>query len=105
MKGISLVAPLLLLAGCASMPGLPTHRGGGPVIASTQWRCPGGKSFRVSFTSDGANVAAAGHNYRLQHARSASGARYASGGIEYWERAGEASLHGAAGGPYEHCRH
>lgn len=76
----------------------------GPTLAQVHWRCPGGKSFGAHVGTE-AVVFAAGHTYRLAHARSASGLRYESGGIEYWEHAGQASLHGAAGGPYENCRH
>ncbi len=102
------MAALILLSACASVTPLtsrPHPHQRGPVIASTEWRCPDGKSFRVAFAGAFAHVNASGHEYRLPHARSGSGARYAGGGVEYWEHAGEAMLHGAAGGPYERCRH
>jgi len=69
--------------------------------------CDGGVSFTIGFERDGevARLNAGGQTYELPQAVSASGARYANAdGVEYWEHQGEATLTGAAGGPYESCR-
>lgn len=69
------------------------------------WRCEGGSSFSIRFDrGEKAVVSAAGERYVLPIARSASGARYSDGAVEYWEHHGEASLKGAANGPYLRCR-
>ena len=96
MKQIALLSVLLVLAGCASA-GL----GGGQRSA---WRCAGGKSFSAQVSMSGvAVVSAGGRSFTLRHVRSASGARYSNGSVEYWERAGQATLTGAPGGPYTNC--
>ena len=100
MKAQILLAAALLLAACAS------DDGGDAVGAPrTTWRCDGGSSFTASYTNGGALVRAGGRSYALPHALSGSGARYASGDVEFWEHAGTATLTGAAGGPYANCRH
>ncbi len=97
MKKLALVAALLGLAACAS-----TGSGaGGP---RTDWRCDGGAAFSVRFAGENAEVFAGGQTYSLPVAQSGSGARYSNGAVEYWEHQGEATLNGAAGGPYTHCR-
>jgi membrane-bound inhibitor of C-type lysozyme len=95
MKKLAAVSALLLLAACASTaPGGPRN----------DWRCANGAAFsaRVS-TAGAAEVFAGGRTYSLPHVQSASGARYSDGAVEYWEHGGEASLNGAAGGPYTDC--
>lgn len=94
---------ILLLATAFALVACATDGGGETVGAGATWRCDGGKQFRVSFTRSGARVSAAGRTYNLPH-RTGGGARYVNGGVEYWERAGTASLTGAAGGPYRNCR-
>jgi hypothetical protein len=54
--------------------------------------------------ADAARLDAGGESYVLARAVSASGARYETGGVEFWQHQGEATLTGAAGGPYEGCR-
>jgi membrane-bound inhibitor of C-type lysozyme len=78
--------------------------GGDNIGNRITWRCDGGKSFGVHFTTTGAEVYANERSYTLPHAQSASGARYSNGRVEYWERAGQAELSGAAGGPYVNCK-
>lgn len=101
MKKIAALAALALLAACATPTG-----GGGPSGPFTQWRCEGGAAFsvRVSTEGDGSTeVFAGGQTYRLPRVAGASGLRYSNGQVEYWERAGSATLSGARGGPYNNC--
>ena len=93
------LAALILLAGCETITPV-----GQRVAPGITWRCDGSRTFSASIGSRGAEVHAGGRDYALPHAPG-SGARYAAGGAEYWERAGQASLTGAAGGPYRNCRH
>src|SRR5262249_37840536 len=96
------LAALVLLASCETVEGPASV---GPSVApGITWRCTGGHAFSAHIGANGAAVHAGGRTYDLRHV-SGTGARYASGGVEYGERAGEASLTGAAGGPYENCRH
>jgi membrane-bound inhibitor of C-type lysozyme len=94
MKTLIAAAALLSLAACASTAGGPR----------AEWRCDGGAAFSVRFEGDGANVFAGGQVYDLPQVQSASGTRYSNGAVEYWEHQGEATLGGAAGGPYTNCR-
>lgn len=98
MKKLLTVSALLLLAACAT----PAATPGGPRM---DWRCDGGAAFSSRIKGDGvAEVFAGGRTYNLPHVQGASGARYSGGGVEYWERSGEATLSGAQGGPYNNCR-
>jgi putative lipoprotein len=97
MKTKLTLAAFLILAACAT-PAAP----GGPRM---DWRCDGGAAFSARISADGAaEVFAGGRVYNLPHVPGASGARYSGGGVEYWERGGEATLTGAQGGPYTSCR-
>ncbi|MBY0563956.1 MAG: MliC family protein [Hyphomonadaceae bacterium] len=92
---ISAIA-LLALSACATA---------GTVGNRMDWRCDGGAAFSTQIKTDGhAEVFAGGQVYALPHVAAASGARYAEGSVEYWERGGQATLTGARGGPYENCR-
>ena len=102
MKKLAFAA-LLLLSACGTMFPIETPVGH-PVAPGITWRCDGGHAFRAHLGSSGAHVNAGGHDYALPHVQG-QGARYAGGGVEYWERAGTASLTGAPGGPYQNCRH
>ena len=97
MKELVLAAALALtVSACA------TASVGGRV----DWRCDGGSAFSVRIKSTGrAEVFAGGRVYDLPHVESLTGARYSDGTVEYMERAGEATLTGARGGPYANCRH
>ena len=100
MKKLAALATVALLAACASTGG----GGGGP---RADWRCDGGAAFsaRISTGGEGsAEVFAGGQTYRLPRVAGASGLRYSNGSVEYWERAGQATLSGARGGPYNNCR-
>lgn len=94
-----LIALLALgLAACAT-PSAPSLTG------RMDWRCDNDRAFSARIGADGrAEVFAGGQVYRLPHVAGASGARYQEGGVEYWERGGQATLGGAAGGPYQNCR-
>lgn len=102
MKQLAFAA-LLLLSACGAMFPISTPVGS-PVAPGITWRCDGGHSFRAHLGSRGAEVHAAGHDYALPHVPG-EGARYTSGGVQYWEHAGTATLTGAPGGPYQNCRH
>lgn len=96
MRKLWIGAALLSLAACAS--------GAMPSGDRTDWRCDGGAAFSVRFSGGNANVFAGGQTYSLPQAQSGSGIRYTNGAVEYREHQGQASLHGAHGGPYENCR-
>lgn len=101
MRLILASAALLALTACASLESPQDQVGGNRMI----WRCEGGASFTATITSDGrARVVVGGQTYSLPHESAGAGARYANGGIVYWERAGQATLTGARGGPYTNCR-
>lgn len=94
MKTLAALAALCLLAACSTMHGGPR----------TDWRCDDGAAFSARFSSRSAEIFAGGQVYTLPSAPSGSGARYSDGAVEYWEHQGEATLNGARGGPYTHCR-
>jgi membrane-bound inhibitor of C-type lysozyme len=68
--------------------------------------CQGGKRFVAAYALSGEHVVvqAGGRSYRLPHAPSASGARFAGGGVDLFTQGVEARLDGAAGAPYRACR-
>ena len=89
---LSLIALGLLACSTAAKPGRFT------------FACSSGSSFAVNYDGKGAAlVEAGGKSYTLPSAVSGSGARYSDGSVEFWEHQGEATLKGAAGGPYEAC--
>lgn len=95
------------LAACAEDGFEPTLAEREAPPGSFPFVCENGVSFTVRFERDGeiAHLDAGGQSYALPQAISASGARYANeDGVEFWEHQGEATLAGAAGGPYESCR-
>lgn len=95
MKKLLTAAALLALTACATT---------APAGDRTDWRCDGGAAFSVRFSANAAQVFAGGQLYDLPAAQSGSGTRYANGAVEYREHGGEATLGGAAGGPYNNCR-
>jgi membrane-bound inhibitor of C-type lysozyme len=98
MKALIPLVALVFLAACAST-------GGGNMGPRNDWRCQGGSAFSARIKTNGsAEVFAGGQVYNLPHVEAGSGARYSNGAVEYWERGGEATLNGAAGGPYTNCR-
>jgi membrane-bound inhibitor of C-type lysozyme len=90
----------LTLAGCATLPATGTDS------SPLAYRCAGGKGFTAAWNQPGdkVRVTAGGVTKALPHARSASGARYASGAFEIWGKGDEAMLSGFPGGPYSNCR-
>jgi membrane-bound inhibitor of C-type lysozyme len=102
MRSALICALLLALAACAT----PASEEAEPVGGHRMlWRCEDGATFTAVITSDRrARIAAGGQSYTLPHERAGSGARYAAGGVVYWERGGQANLTGARGGPYTNCR-
>ncbi|MES1156740.1 MAG: MliC family protein [Alphaproteobacteria bacterium] len=97
MKKLLAIAALVALSACAT-PDTPT----GPTF---HWSCDNNASFTVRLTLNGnAEVVAGGQTYRVHGVRAASGVRYKSGRVEYWEHGDEAMLNGAQGGPYQNCK-
>jgi membrane-bound inhibitor of C-type lysozyme len=102
-----LALPAILLAAACAQPGFES-----PLLeqdvppGSFRFVCAGDVSFLIDFERDGAisHLTAGGMTYTLPQAVAASGARYEADGVEFWEHRGEATLKGAAGGPYENCR-
>ena len=90
----------LTLAGCATLPAAGTDS------SPLSYRCSGGKGFTAAWNQPGdkVKVTAGGLTRSLPAARSASGARYASGAFEIWGKGDEAMLSGFPGGPYANCR-
>ncbi len=93
MRKLMLGAALLALASCATP---PTER--------LDWGCDGGAAFSVRFNGESAEVFAGGQLYNLPQTQSGSGIRYSNGAVEYSEHQGQATLSGAAGGPYTNCQ-
>lgn len=101
MKLVLIALAAAALSGCAILEDLG---GGGEALTDPMvWRCENGASFRARILSnESARVAAGGERYTLP--RTGPGARYARDGVSYVERAGQATLEGAQGGPYRNCR-
>ena len=83
---------LSLLSACASAP------------LQAVYDCEGGRTVQVAYRDDRAIVTAGGERRALPLAISASGARYASGAFEIWDKGGEARVSGFPGGPYNGCK-
>lgn len=86
--------------------GAPCADGAHTVGRLTEFSCSDNVSFTVAYEEDTgcAVVNAGGETYRLGSAISGSGARYSNGATQFWEHQGEATLEGAAGGPYTECK-
>ena len=89
-----------VLAGCATV--APMDSTDAPI----RYSCKGGKRFTAAYALHGKTVvvSAGGATRTLKLARSASGARYASGDAEIWSKGADATLKGFPGGPYADCR-
>ncbi len=87
-------------------PGAPCPSGTYATEHATTYSCDNGVTFSVAFETQTscAVVNAGGQTYRLGSAISGSGARYSDAHTMYWDHQGEATLEGAAGGPYENCK-
>lgn len=94
------VGAALILAGCASTTPMDA------TAAPQTYVCAGGRAFTAAYdlAGDKALVRAEDRTYRLPRVRSASGARYAAGGVELFSRGDAAVLTGAAGAPYRDCQ-
>lgn len=88
------------LAGCATV--APMDSTDAPI----RYACKGGKRFTAAYALHGKRVvvSAGGVTRTLKLARSASGARYATGDAEIWSKGADATLKGFPGGPYVDCR-
>ncbi|KQW69458.1 hypothetical protein ASE17_11465 [Phenylobacterium sp. Root77] len=100
LKVMFAAGAVLALAACASV--APQDATDAPQT----YACAGGKSFAAAYdlAGDTARVSAGGRSYRLPHVPSASGAKYARGGVELFSKGDEAMLSGAAGAPYRDCK-
>jgi heat shock protein HslJ len=96
MRPPAWAAPLALvavLAGCAPPAAAPPAAGPAPSAADTHvYRCEGDYRFSVRVRPDSALVRLGTGEVALPHVASASGARYAAGGVTYWSRGREATL-------------
>lgn len=101
MKLVFVALAAFTLSGCAILEDL--SGGGEALTAPMRWRCEGGAAFSAQILEgERARIAAGGQTYSLP--RTGPGARFARAGVSYIERAGQAALEGAAGGPYRNCR-
>ncbi len=96
---------LVLIAGLGLNTAACATAAPGSSASSHLYRCEGGKSFTASYDRGGQSVqvTAGGASHALPLARSASGARYATDGMELWGKGSSATLTGIGGGPYEGC--
>jgi len=97
----ALAITTMVVAGCATVEAAP-----GSTSGALRYSCAGGKGFTAAWNQPGdrVKVSAGGMTRSLPSARSASGARYASGEFEIWGKGDTATLSGFPGGPYSNCR-
>lgn len=97
---VPLAVLAVALAGCATV--APMDSTDAPI----RYGCKSGKRFTAAYALHGKTVvvSAGGATRTLKLARSASGARYASGEAEIWSKGADATLKGFPGGPYADCR-
>jgi membrane-bound inhibitor of C-type lysozyme len=103
IRGIFTAVSLLALSACATAPAPAAPDASD---APQAYACAEGKSFTAAYglQGDRAVVSASGRSYSLRHVPSASGAKYAGGGVELFAKGTQAMLDGAAGSPYRDCR-
>ena len=94
------IGAALILAGCAST---------APMDATDTpqtYACAGGRAFTAAYdlAGDKAVVRAGDRTYSLPHVRSASGAKYARGGVELFSKGDTAMLTGVPGESYRDCK-
>lgn len=106
MKSFTALAATLALAACASAANVAPGPAPDPVVAAAvTWTCPNGVIVFTQATRGGnVELAAAGETHWLPKVKAASGARYKNKTTEFWEKGGEATLSGVAGGPYKGCK-
>jgi len=94
------VGAALVLAGCASTAPMDATN------APQAYACAGGNSFTAAYdlAGDKVVVRAAERTYSLPHVPSASGAKYARGGVELFSKGDSAMLTGVPGGAYRDCK-
>ena len=100
-------APLIALAAAAGLGGCIPQPDARALASTTLFACEGGVLFSVQYSGADrgrAHLATDTDQYELRRVRSASGARYSDGGVEFWEHQGRATLRGAGGGPFTGCR-
>lgn len=97
---VPLAVTAVVLTGCATV--APMDSTDAPI----RYSCKAGKRFTSAYALHGKKVlvTAGGVTKTLKLARSASGARYASGDAELWSKGADARLSGFPGGPYDGCR-
>ena len=90
----------LTVSACASV--APEDASDAPMVYS----CGLGKRFEAAYALNGktAKVIAGRKVMTLKHVRSASGAKYAGGGVELITKGAQATLEGAPGGSYRNCK-
>ncbi|CAN7571821.1 MliC family protein [Phenylobacterium sp. LjRoot164] len=94
------IGAALVLAGCASTAPMDA------TDAPQTYACAGGRTFTAAYdlAGDKAIVRAGDRTFRLAHVRSASGAKYAAGGVELSSKGEAASLTGVPGAAYRDCK-
>ena len=94
------IGAALILAGCASMAPMDA------TYTPQTYACAGGRAFTAAYdlAGDKALVRAGARTYSLPHVPSASGAKYARGGVELFSKGDEAMLTGVPGAPYRDCK-
>ncbi|MBM3547902.1 MAG: lysozyme inhibitor [Alphaproteobacteria bacterium] len=90
----AVIASALLLAGCAPA---PAERG-------FLFECPGLGNVVARYRNDEALIALSGRRLSLPRAISGSGARYARGSAQFWEKGGIATVD-LDGRTYPDCKH
>lgn len=106
MTKLILIAVALTLGACATAGGGAPGPAPDPVSAeAVKWTCPNGVIVFTQATRGGnVELAAVGETHWLPKVKAASGARYKNKTTEFWEKGGEATLSGVAGGPYKGCK-
>ena len=94
------IGAALALAGCASTAPMDA------TAAPQAYACAGGRTFTAAYdlAGDKATVRVGERSYSLPHVRSASGAKYARGGVELFSKGDSAMLTGVPGAPYRDCK-
>lgn len=96
--GFLAAAVVAVVAACASV-------GDSPPATTTQFVCPGGAIMVATFRAqDSLRLEVDGRVYELPRLISASGARYGSGAVTFWNKGDGARLQRPDGPSYIGCR-